>query len=1007
MLNIFESPTTALPENPQVGSMHHGRLRQLLVLGLVCANILVFAFAGYSLYRSRQQYELRAQTLSKNIARAVDQDVSGSIGKIDLALHTIADELEHQLAGKGIDEQEIKAYMLRHEQRLPQIEGLRVSNTAGWVFLGKGLEKAERINILDRDYFIYNRDHAGDNLFITKPLLGRILHRYAIIFAKRYNYPDGRFAGVVHAVVDLDHFSKMLSRFVINPGDALVLRDADLGLIARFPAIPEKPGGVVGDKVVSSELRQLAESGVRLATYHVKVKSDDVERTITFHRLNDAPMFVLAGVASDDYLADWLTEAYQTTAIAFGFLFGSLLLGWLSLRLLREAGKRESILTQSEQRLLMAQESGHVGIWEFDIATGKTYWSPECERIFGLVAGGLKSNEDWRSRVHPDDIPLIVRQWESRILHGEPFEVEFRFHLDSGETRWLVSKGRAQYDADGKPIRLSGINIDITDRKNVELKLEEYRQSLEDLVEKRTSSLKEANSKLLDTQFAMESVGIGIHWVDAETGRFVYVNKYVAEVLGYTVDEMLRLSVWDIDRSFQKDTFKNLVEMLRQQGHTQFETTARAKTGGSLPVEVTLYYLPGDEMGPARVISFLTDITKRKEAEQALIHAKEVADGASRSKSAFLANMSHEIRTPMNGILGMANIMRREGVTPKQAERLDTIGRSAQHLLSVINDILDISKIEAGKFVLEEIPVAIERILTNVSSILSDHVKAKSINLLMENEPLPHNLVGDPTRLQQALLNYATNAVKFTETGAVTLRARKQEETADWVLLRFEVQDTGIGITPEAMSRLFSAFEQADNSMTRKYGGTGLGLAITRRLAELMGGEVGADSTPGVGSTFWFTVRLKKGAAVAATQAETATDAGALIRQNYSGARILVVDDEPINREVAQIQLEAIDLVVDTAEDGAEAVAKAQATSYAAIFMDMQMPKLNGMEATQQIRELPGYRQTPIIAMTANAFAEDRARCLKAGMNDFLIKPFDSASMFAILLSSLSRHDIS
>ena len=224
-------------------------------------------------------------------------------------------------------------------------------------------------------------------------------------------------------------------------------------------------------------------------------------------------------------------------------------------------------------------------------------------------------------------------------------------------------------------------------------------------------------------------------------------------------------------------------------------------------------------------------------------------------------------------------------------------------------------------------------------------------------------------------------------------------------MLRFEVQDTGISITPEAMSRLFSAFEQADNSMTRKYGGTGLGLAITRRLSELMGGKVGADSTAGIGSTFWFTVKLKKGGTEALAPAATDAEAEAELRQRYAGQRILLVEDEPINREIALIQLEDVDLLVDAAVDGEEAVAMAQRNSYTAILMDMQMPKLNGVEATRQIRQLPGYLDTPIIAMTANAFAEDKAQCLAAGMNDFLSKPFSPEALFAILLRALSRRE--
>ena len=398
--------------------------------------------------------------------------------------------------------------------------------------------------------------------------------------------------------------------------------------------------------------------------------------------------------------------------------------------------------------------------------------------------------------------------------------------------------------------------------------------------------------------------------------------------------------------------------------------------------------------------------TRVEQRTAALEAASERADAANIAKSAFLANMSHEIRTPMNGIIGMANILRREGVSPEQAARLDTIDASAQHLLSVINNVLDLSKIEAGKFNLDEAPVVVSSLLANVSSILSERVKVKGLRLLVEIEHLPHNLVGDPTRLQQALLNYATNAVKFTETGAVTLRARIQQETAESVLLRFEVIDTGIGITPEVMARLFSSFEQADNSMTRKYGGTGLGLAITRHLANLMGGEVGANSTAGVGSTFWFTVTLKKMAerreAVRHEQAEN-VDAEALLKQTYCGQRVLVVDDEPVNREVALMQLEDVDLLVDAAGDGEAAVSMARQHSYAAIFMDMQMPKLNGIEATRQIRQLAGYQDIPIIAMTANAFAEDKERCFEAGMNDFLSKPFNPDQLFAVLLRALKQ----
>ncbi|MEI7429823.1 MAG: response regulator [Betaproteobacteria bacterium] len=389
----------------------------------------------------------------------------------------------------------------------------------------------------------------------------------------------------------------------------------------------------------------------------------------------------------------------------------------------------------------------------------------------------------------------------------------------------------------------------------------------------------------------------------------------------------------------------------------------------------------------------------------ALSEARDAAESASRAKSSFLANMSHEIRTPMNGILGMANLIRREGVTPVQAERLDKIDKAAQHLLSIINDILDISKIEAGKLTLEETPLNVGSLLANVCSMLSHQVRTKNVPLVIENAELPQLLLGDTARIQQAVLNYVSNAIRFTETGSISLRTIAQEENDTSLLIRFEVQDTGIGILPETVDRLFTAFEQADNSTTRKYGGTGLGLVITRRLAELMGGEAGVNSTLGVGSTFWFTARLKKCVNESVPlPASNACDEHE-IRQCFAGCRVLVVDDDPMNREIAQMLLESVGLVVDVAEDGGIATVMAKMTAYEAILMDMQMPNVSGIEATRQIREIPGRRTTPIIAMTANAFVEDKTSCIKAGMNDFIGKPFSPDKLFAALLRALTQHD--
>jgi signal transduction histidine kinase/CheY-like chemotaxis protein len=426
----------------------------------------------------------------------------------------------------------------------------------------------------------------------------------------------------------------------------------------------------------------------------------------------------------------------------------------------------------------------------------------------------------------------------------------------------------------------------------------------------------------------------------------------------------------------------------------------------------------------AKYIGTTLDITASKQAEAELKQhrdhlevlvqartadlalAKEAAEAANRAKSTFLATMSHELRTPMNAIMGMTALARMRATDPKQLDQLGKVDIAARHLLAIITDILDISRIEANNFQLLEQDFSLDQTLQNVEALVRVQADAKRVKLVVSLAAELHAVAlrGDAQRLGQVLVNLVGNAVKFTEAGVVTVSVRVVEHASDQVVLRFEVADTGVGIAPGDQHKLFQAFGQVDGSFTRKHGGTGLGLAICKQLVERMGGEICVHSLPGVGSTFWFTVKLRKPVVLGEPSAAPhASAAQRSLRANHANAHVLVAEDDPVNRDVAQGLLEEAGLVVHFAEDGAKAVEMARRFNYDLILMDVQMPVLNGMEATQQIRAMTNNPRVPIVAMTANVFPEDEAGCRRAGMDDFLGRPVEPEALFSTVLKWLAR----
>ncbi|WEF31347.1 PAS domain S-box protein [Pseudoduganella chitinolytica] len=565
---------------------------------------------------------------------------------------------------------------------------------------------------------------------------------------------------------------------------------------------------------------------------------------------------------------------------------------------------------------------------------------------------------------------------------------------EDGGTGWLSVNAEPMRDELGATTMAVASLTDITDRKRSEDAVRHGEQRLQEIIKMMPIGLflKDANGRMIQMNPASERQ-FGYTVADLHSGSFAHLHS-PEELAGFHRRDAEAFAHGDLI-DFEETVWN---PRLHEQRHLR-----------------TFKKPVFDEQGkPSYLICMAIDITDSKRAEHALRElnehleervaqrteqleeAKQVAEEASMAKGQFLANMSHEIRTPMNGVIGMAYLALKTDLDPRQRDYLEKIRFAGEHLLRIIDDILDISKIEAGKLDIEQVPFSMEHVIRTLTTVVAPKAAGKELALEFDlDAALPPVLVGDPLRLNQVLINYTTNAIKFSEHGSIRVSVRNVLADAQHCLVRFEVSDEGIGLSDSEMDKLFQSFQQADASTTRAYGGTGLGLAICKQLAQLMGGEVGVSSRPGAGSTFWFTARLGIGAAPGAVARQDA-DAPALPGTPMAAlkdARILLVEDNTFNQQIAQEMLEEAGAAVCVANNGAEALELLRQTGFDCVLMDVQMPLMDGLEATRRIRADPRLAGLHVLAMTATATNEDRERCLAAGMDDFISKPIQPATM--------------
>ncbi|MDD1622583.1 MAG: response regulator [Methylococcaceae bacterium] len=1102
-----------------------------LVIAASLVGVLGFAtLMGLNLLQERTSRIEHARIETENISLVLEGHALATIQKIDLILkdiqsHIRPDDMRASQFDISGGTNSLQALLKEkadniHQAAVIGIDGIQIFNAAGDCIYSS-IDAQPPMNIADKESFQLHRDNRDIGLHISPPEISRTLGIWHISLTRRIDSIDGGFAGYINVIVQLSSFEKFYATLNLGEHGAVLLRDDRMRLLARHPKLETNLGVPVPNHPVAGFLSQGIEHGV-----YIEVSpADGIKRLYSFRRVGEYPLYVLAAIAEQDYLAEWwkhlLWYAIAGLVIALASLALALVARYSIFRWQANERKYRYIIENAPIGIFQRDFEGHFSFLNLTLAR-----QFECDSVDSFLQRYSLAETRWADLDQLKLFNRLIR--EDKEVRG--FEAQAA--PINGQVKWFSMSGYLNEQTG----QINGFTLEITERKRVE---EQLRTSEERL------------------RMTLEAAQIGVFDWDVKNDSFE-VSPIYYTMLGYPPksgqgdrDEWLERLHPD-DRA---DVAEKIGAVLAKQANAySYEARMRHADGTYRWLAVKAFCVRVGEDGMVtRVLGIRMDITERKRSEEELEHykdhlerlvnartaeleaARKLADDANQAKSDFLANMSHEIRTPMNAIIGLSQLALDTPLDEKQHDYLSKVLSSSRALLGILNDILDYSKIEAGRVDIETIEFSLEEILRSTADLFSIRADEKGLELFIDMAPdVPDQLLGDPLRLSQIINNLVGNAIKFTLHGEVHLRVQVLERTNEAIRLRFAVRDTGIGITPDQASRLFQPFVQADASVTRKFGGTGLGLTICKRLVEIMGGEMSLESEPECGSTFAFTIPLDlpprpilakfakgrglqdlrtmrtlvvddqetslvilrtileswhfevvtalsgqeglrlftesetsgkpfelllldwrmpgmSGLELAKTIAkeehvsrppvsimvtaygreELAKAAGNIrvdaiitkpitpsslfntliqLQQNevsplipvpdefkatrktlaaIRGARILLVEDNELNQQVAREFLVKGGLEVTVANNGQEALEWLRKAGFDAVLMDLHMPVMDGLEATRKIRQSEIGQELPIIAMTAAAMAQDREACAAAGMNDHIAKPVE------------------